>query len=151
MYLHGTASAGIETACVTLPRKMRPFNNKGVFFCGLPLPPGSVSGGGAACFFITLTLLPPLLALRGCTTASLQQRMIFSKRNTWYSRSISDLVTTKTSSNRSSPKFSRWWPFQSLIRAWRLLTVCSFSAWRWASLILSAMRFVASWPDFSSS
>jgi len=83
MYSLADASAGTETACVTLPKKIRPFNNKGVFLWVLPLPPGSVSGGEGNCFFRSaLFLLAPLPPLVGCVSASLQQRMIFSNRNT---------------------------------------------------------------------
>lgn len=124
------------TACVTLPKKIRPFKRRGVLRRELGVAAAATAAalrgvGVLACFFRRELFLPIFLfPICWPGGASLQQRMIFSKRKTWYSRSISDLVTVKMSSRRSSPKFSRWWPFQSSIREERLLTVWSFSARR---------------------
>jgi hypothetical protein len=71
------------TACVTFPRKIRPFKRSGVlFFSGAPTPPGSDNVLGADGFFSIELLLLTFLPLGGAFRASLQQRMIFSKRKT---------------------------------------------------------------------
>src|SRR5882762_6398795 len=87
----------VGTACVTLFKKMRPFNNSGVFFFfGCPGPPGKDKGAGTVCFFRRELLLPTFcLPFCGSCKASLQHRMIFSNKKTWYSRSTSDFVTRK--------------------------------------------------------
>lgn len=139
-------------AWVTLFKKMRPFSRRGV---SLRLF-GEVMGGGAGtckpfCFLRIELFFPPRLLFWGGGTASLQQSMIFSKRNTWYSRSTSDLVTVNISSRRRVPKLDKWWPFQSCTRPSRFLTVWTFSARLCASLILSVMRLAAADPACSSS
>ena len=92
---------------MTLLRKIRPFNNSGVDFC-FEVEELPCSIGGPFCFFskelLLLTFFAPFCPC-GCT--SLQQRMIFWNRKTWYSRSMSDFVTVKTSSRSRRPKFSR--------------------------------------------
>jgi len=91
-------------ACVTLFKKIRPFNNNGVFLFVLG-PPGVVIWRVLGICFLRIELLfPTFFAFCGWRASSLQQRMIRWNRKTWYSRSTSDLVTTKTSSSKSSPK-----------------------------------------------
>lgn len=143
---------GTDIACVTLPKKILPFNTRGVVFLEPWAAPCSGSGVGTACFFSSgLFLLGFLIPFCTFGGTSLQHKMIFSNKNTWYSRSTSDFVTKNMSSSKSSPKLAMWCPFQSSTRAWRFLTVWSFSALRWASFILSAIRFAASEPSFNSS
>lgn len=98
----------LGTALVTLFKKIRPFKRRGVFLFLLPdWPKGMFNGGGAGFLRIELLLLT-FFALGPVGVYSLQQRMIFSKRKTWYSLSISDLVTVKMSSRRRAPKFDMW-------------------------------------------
>ena len=140
---------------VTLLRKILPLSNRGVFrFLPVIKNPAAAALSAAEAFFFRIELLLPpfrpvvLAAAPG--PASLQHRMIFSNKKTWYSLSTSPFVTGKTSSKSREPKLERWWPFQSSTRCSNALTVCSFSALRWASLIRSVMRFADARPSWSS-
>lgn len=132
----------IGTTFVMFFRKIRPLRSNGVaFLCVGPRSPGCWRGDCIPCFCNTDFKVKELLflTLGGVGRASLQQMIIFSNRKMLYSRSISNLGTIKVSWRRSRPKFSRWWPFQLSTRLWRVVRVCSFSTWRWASMILSAL------------
>lgn len=75
------------------------------FFLGGPTPPGKF----ICCFFSIELLFDPFRMLPPGVVGiiSLQQRIIFSNKKTWYSRSMSIFITMKMSSNRSSPKLDR--------------------------------------------
>lgn len=96
----------LGTAWVTLFKNMRPFRRSGVSFF-LFGTPGTDATEGVGCFFRIELFLPPLLPLGGGCSASLQHRMIFSNRKTWYSRSTSDFVTVKISSSSKLPKLDK--------------------------------------------
>ena len=141
----------LGTAWVTLLRKIRPLRSKGVvfFLAAAPLAAGAAGTVWVLFVFFKIELLLATF-LFGILVASLQQRMIFSKRNTWYSRSTSDFVTMKMSSSKSSPKLARACPFQSSTRCSSSLTVAALTALRSASLTFSVIRLQAATPSSSS-
>lgn len=92
----------LGTALVTLFKNILPFKRRGVFF--FRGAPGRCRGAGMPCFLRIELVLPTFLPFPAVGVNSLQHKIIFSKRKTWYSRSISDLVTVKMSSRRREPK-----------------------------------------------
>ena len=122
---------------------MRPFNNSGVFFS--PGVTWRVSCSG----FLKIELLFPAFFDWGAV--SLQRMTIRQNKNTWYSRSMSDLVTVRMSWSKSSPKLATSWPFQSSTLRFRFLMISTFSAFRVVSLMLSVTRLTDAWPSSSSS
>ena len=146
---HSPPNVVLHTVCVTDLRKIRPLRCK-EFTVLLELVVGMLGGIRALPLFQMELFLPTFGFPFGRMRTSLQKMIIFSNRNTRYSRSMLDLFTTTISSSRSSPKLARLWPFQSSTRCGSILTVATLRARRSASLHFSTIRSHAATPSTSS-